>query len=212
MPGITHWRRMIQARWLCCRMPPFNGDPRSPGRRPRKRKRLSPKLLRWWHERCSKTFRAREFINLAECQVPISESEIEDARVLLRRAALTMVDLAQRGKRNEAQDLGFFEWQDRELVRSSPAALPDEDAQAIAWAVVRIWDGQNIEERPEGLSEKEIVWVQKLLQADPGYETLWELRLVGSDLLLRPREPQPAGLDSRPADTNGFGGGRPGGP
>ena len=154
--------------------------------------------LEAFHAGCSPTLRAREILNLWNGGVPGLAERAEEARETLRRANARLFHIAREGDISAAERTGLFEWQAREIIRVPEDLRRNDREIAIGWALVRHWnrDRKTIESVPKGINPAEVAWVQDLLEADPGVETVWKLRQQGRRLVLQREAEKKAGPDA----------------
>ncbi|MHB9006456.1 MAG: SUMF1/EgtB/PvdO family nonheme iron enzyme [Limisphaerales bacterium] len=144
-------------------------------------------LLSAWHQGCSETIRTAETLHLAEAGVlPANAEIVAEARAMQNRAAARLLELARQGRAKDCVAQGFLSWQQRGLARSSDTARQREEFLLVGWAVFRSLSGAMAAEVPKEFDAETLAQVQRLLQADPGRETLWEVRQACADLLVQP--------------------------
>ena len=147
-------------------------------------KKAVAQLIRDAHRHWSVTFFARETLNLHECGTPLPPTDLDRALRILRRINRTMFDIV-RGDRGRAQILRLFEWQHGDFARSSSVARAMPES-AASWALARTLRGEQACAVPDGIDTDEVERTQNVLLAGDGRPLVWQIRRVGSELVLGP--------------------------
>ena len=146
-------------------------------------------LLRRFHAGCGPAMRHREILNLHASGGEPPARELAEAVETQARLVATMFHQARRRDHSEVLALGLYDWMRREVPRLPTATRETQPPVAAGWALVQFMAGGSPEAAPDGISPDEVTWVTDLLLADPGEDTLWEVRLQGVELRLRPWQP-----------------------
>ncbi len=151
--------------------------------------RLRDLLLRH-HDFCAPTVRSKELLNLAQCRAEIPQSEIDEALVMQQRLAETALQAVVRTSPEDVRDQGLVDYFSRDVQRTSPDEIQNQPGLSIGYGVFRSFAGATVETLPPGVDEKLVRQAWERIVKNPGYDSLWELRQVGSGFRLQRWNPQ----------------------